>query len=372
MKQQHHTQLTNCDWLSFSVLMTLSQFELANEPILTTPDGYILKNYGGTNLYRRRAILYTIEGDKVLTLLYQPHSQIIDIHSLFVEVANRLLYTGFDHILDLLFDVHPYTWQSLSRLDIATDFNPTQSQTTIIDMLQAGTAYVAGKREGSMFHDYRQGGTVKRQARCISWGSKHSDVRFKLYNKTLELYDQDDKGRRWCNKPYIESQWRRHNLDINNVWRLEVSIMGAASYDWRGHRLDWSITEPQAMAWLYYDLVAKRFVVRKNEGHTNKRYDTILDFLEIPDVEHCRIAKREAADAHHHTDHAATMRNLMKELDKPETQCNRQITATLLSALETVIQSAHLQGYFLRATGKIFDDWAEEFCAALPSPTCRS
>lgn len=366
MSKIHHVQLTNCDWLSFTVLMTLTQQELANEPTLQQPAGYILKDYGGTNLYKRRAILYNQDGDKILTLLWLPHSSIIDVHSLFVEVANTLLYTGFDHILDLLFDIHPYTWGSLSRLDIATDFNPTRHQAAVIDGLQAGTMYVTGKREGSLFHDYRQGAKVERQARCMSWGSKHSDVKWKLYNKTKELYEVDDKGRKWCNKPYIEAQWVRHNLDRDNVWRLELSIMGAASYDWRGSRLNWSITDPTALATLYYDMVAKRFTIRKNEGHPNKRYDTIVDLLDIPDYEHERIAKRESLGERHHTDHAATMRNLMKELDKPETQCNRTIAYTLLSSLDAVIQAAHLQAYFLRATGKDFDSWHEEYICNLP------
>lgn len=361
-----HKQITNCDWFSFSVLMALSDIELATEPLLNQPKGYILKQYPGTNLYKRRAILYTEYGDKVLTLLYQPHSRIIDIHSLFVEVANRLLYTDFRYIFDLLMEIHIYSWQSLSRFDIATDFNPTKSQSAIIDMLQSGKAYITGKREGSMFHDYCQGGNVQRVARCMSWGSKHSDVKFKLYNKTKEIFEVDDKGRRWCNKPYIHSMWLANGLNPDNVWRLEVSIMGAASYQWHGEKLSWDIIDPLSTAMLFYDLVAKRFIIRKNEGHTNKRYDKILDFLDIPEMEHYRLRKVEPRDIQKHTDHAATIRNLIRELERPETQCNKNIVATLLGSLQTVIQSANLEGYFHRAIGKNFETWINDYCNELP------
>lgn len=363
----HNIQLTNCDWLSFSVLMALDDIELHNEPILNTPPGYIIQQLTGTNLYKRRAIVYNDHGDKILTLLYQPHSKIIDIHSLFVEVANRLLYTNFDWILDLLSQIHTFVWQSLSRFDIATDFNPTKHQQTIIDMLQAGTAYVSGKREGSMFHDYRNESSIKRRARCMSWGSKHSDVKFKLYNKSLEIHDTDKNGRTWCTKPYIQTMWLRHNLDIKNVWRLEVSIMGAASYQWHGEKLGWNITDTQAFTMLFYDLVSHRFTIRKNEGHTNKRYDHELIFLDIPDLDHYRLRKVDPRDMQHHTDHAATIRAIMRELERPETQCNRTITLSLLGTLESVVYAAHLEGYFHRAIGQSIETWTEEYKNQLPN-----
>lgn len=355
-------QLTNCDWLSFSTIMNLDEYELATEPRFYCPQGYILKHYSGTNLYKNRSILYTEQGDKVLTLLYNPHSRIINKYSLFVEVANSLLYGDFDYILDLLQYLHTNTWQSLSRFDIATDFNPTAHQSAVINELQAGTAYVQGKREGSMFHRYQQGSTVDRVAHCISWGSKYSDVKFKLYNKTMEITEVDDKGRTWCTKPYIQSKWLAHGLDPKNVWRLEVSIMGAASYVWHGQKLGWAVTDPCEFTELFYDLYTTRFRIRKNQGHQYKKYDRLIDFLEVPtDIDKERIKKAEPIAPQHHTDHAATIRNLMKELDRDEVKCNPRISQSLLTTLECVINTAHLEAYFLRAMGKGFDEWLTEY-----------
>lgn len=361
-----YIQLTNLDWLSFTCLMTMTQYEYATEPILQQPEGYVLQYFSGTNLFKRRAILFSEYGDKILTLLYQPHSNIIDASSLFVEVANKVLYCRYDYILDLLQQIHSIVWGSLSRIDIATDFNPTRHQQFVIDGLQSGELYISGKREGSLFHDYKQGQKIQRVARCMSWGSKYSDVKFKLYNKTKEIHEIDANGRTWINKPYIVNQWESYGLNPNNVWRLEASIMGASAYTWHDEKLNWNITTPVLFTDLFYDLVAHRFTIRKNEGHQNKRYDHIVNFLQIPDVAHYRLRKADPEEEQRHTDHASTLRNLIKELEKPETQCNETIVAHLLNTTRAVIGTARLDGYFLRAMGLNFEEWEKQYLEKLP------
>lgn len=360
-------QITNCDWLSFSCCMPLTDEERRNGLVLQQPDGYkLLEQKSGTNLFKRRALLFNDMGDKILTLLWEPYSNIIKSDNVFVEISNRLLYTGYKHIPELLNKLHFNYFSSLSRLDLCTDFNPTKSQSAVIDMLQNGKAYIQGKREGSMFHDFKQGQYINRTPRQLSWGSPATLVKFKLYNKSLEIHSLDAKGRTWCNKPYIESMWRLNGLNPDNVWRLEVSIMSSSTQQWRGEKLDWTTAQPENYTPLFYDLVATRFVVRKNEGHTHKRYDTILPFLDIPDTAHYRLRKADPKQEQKHTDHAATLRNLMKELDRPEVQCNKPIAASLLGSVQTLLDTAKLHGYFYRAIGKNFDEWCENYCKNLP------
>ena len=361
--------VTNIDWLSYSVNLIQTDAERLGGVLFTPPHGYILKYFdGGTNLYKHRAILFSQEGDKVLTLLWQPHSNIINPNSMFVEVANRLLYCDMLYKVPTLVDaLHMNVFTSLSRLDLATDFNPTAEQYNIIARLNDGTAYAQGKREGAQFHDYQQGKNIERVPRQLSWGSKASNIKWKLYNKTKEITEIDPKGRTWCNKPYIKNMWLQNGIDANrDVWRLEVSIMSASTHQWRGEKLAWAITDPGEFTLLFYDLLATRFVIRANEGHDNKRYDHILDFLPIPTTEHYRLRRTDPQTEQHHTDHAATLRNLMKELDRPETQCNHTIANTLLHTLGSVISSAKLEAYFHRATGKTWDDWREEYEKNLP------
>lgn len=359
---RYDPQITNCDWLAFSMRMILTDAERLGGVQLATPDGYILAmQSSGTNQFKNRAIVYTEHGDKVLTLLWQPHSKIIASNTLFVEVANRLLYSNFNP-LPLLDKIHATTFGTLSRFDVCTDFQPTDYQSAIIDMLTRGDAYVQGKREGSLFHDFKQGDKVERHARQLAWGNPQTNIRWKLYNKTKEITQIDDKGRTWCSKPYIRDMWYINGLDPKkDTWRLECSINSASTHQWRGEKLDINIYNPEVFTPLFYDLLATRFVIRKNEGHQYKKYDTRLPFLREPVNDHYRLRRLDPKGEQQHTDHATTLRNLMKELDRPETQCNETICATLLAATERVIRAANLQGYFLRSTGKSWETWRQNF-----------
>lgn len=362
LTDQYRPQVTSCDWLAFSVRLVLTDAERLGGINLATPDNHTLIEQGtGTNQFKRRAILFNGDGDKVLTLLWQPHSKIIAANTLFVEVANRWLYTLFNP-LPILDSIHNYTFGTLSRFDVCTDFQPTDNQAAIIDMLTTGKAYVQGKREGSLFHDYKQGATVERHAKQLAWGNPQTNIRWKLYNKTKEITQVDDKGRTWCSKPYIRDMWYLNGMNPNrDTWRLECSINSASTHQWRGEKLDLATYNPEVYTPLFYDLLATRFVIRKNEGHQYKKYDTILPFLKEPDREHYRLRRLDPKGEQQHTDHAATLRNLMKELDRPETQCNQTICATLLAATDRVIQAANLQGYFLRATGKTWEAWRQNY-----------
>lgn len=314
-------------------------------------------------------MVYTQQGDKMLTLLWNPHSNMIPSDTLFVELANRWLYTmpSYNPVRDTLQEIHPHTWGGLSRFDIATDFIPDLHQMAIIEGLQAGDIYVQGKREGSQFHTYKQGLKVHRVPKCMSWGSPYTAVKFKLYNKSKEIYETDPQGRKWCNKPYIAEYWAHNGLNTGgDVWRLEVSITNASSHQWRGEKLDWSETDAAEYTSLFYDLVKTRWCLRKNEGHPNKRYDTPVPFLLMPDTTPYRLRRLDPRTEQHHTDHAATLRNLIKELDKCETKCNRDIANSLLSAAMNIVEVAKLGNYFRNTFGKSFDQYAQEYYAELP------
>lgn len=358
----------NIDWLAFSVLLPLDDTERHEGIKLYTPEGYTLRHFTGTNIYQNRAILFNEFGDKTLTLLYNPHSKIIAPNSMYVEVANRELYTDLKPILNLVGDVHDFTFQSMSRIDLCGDFAPTDKQLAVIKALQAGDIYAQGKREGSMFHTYqRSNGTEGKQERtpkCMSWGSMNSDVKFKLYNKTKEITETDTQGRTFCNKPYIPAMWRENGLPTNtDIWRLEVSITGASSYAYRGEKIDWNITDPTNFTPLYWDMVANRFTLRHNQGHKYTKNDQLAAFLPIPPPPHYRIRKLEPHAEQYHTDHAVTLRSLMKELDRPEIQSCPTLATSLLNTLEDVITHAHLEGYFQRAVGSSFGSWRREFSA---------
>lgn len=356
----------NCDWFSFSVLLPLDEGELlAGHAYLRCPDGYQLLEYSGTNIYRRRVLVFDDGGNKLLTLLLEPFSKVLKPNSMFVEVANPCLYRGFSWVLDFLESIHLFTFQSLSRFDVCCDFNPNVQQLAVLDGLQDTSMYVAGKREGSMFYDYvlpTAGGMQKRVARCLSWGSKSSNIKWKLYNKSLEVYEYDGSGRRWCNKPYIEKCWLDAGLDCNCVWRLEVSIVSAAGYQWRDGKIGWEMHNPEYYIPFFWDIYKFRFVVRANQGHKCRKWDTIVPFLEIPpDISAVRLRPLDPTGrVQPSVDHVATLRTCMQQLERPETMASRVFTEIWLKTAEEIIYNAHLEGYFYRTYDKTFDTYRDE------------
>lgn len=358
--------LISCDWFSFSVLLPMSEAEiLCGHAYLHCPDSYQLMEFCGTNLYRRRVIVFDDGGNKLLTLLLEPFSKILKPNSMFVEVANAVLYRGFDWVIDFLAGIHIFSFQSLSRFDVCCDFNPNVQQISVLNGLQDASMYVAGKREGSMFYDYilpAAGGQQKRVARCLSWGSKQSNIKWKLYNKSLEIYEYDNSGRRWCNKPYIEAAWIAAGLDTNDVWRLEVSITSAAGYQWRDGKIGWEMHSPDLYIPFFWDIYQYRFVVRANQGHKCRKWDTIVPFLDIPQPDAAiRLRPLDPTGrALPSVDHVATLRACMTQLERPETLASMVYTDIWLRTAEEIIVNAHLDGYFLRTYDKTFDQYRAE------------
>ena len=358
-------EVVSCDWFSFSVLLPLSDEEKRDGAQLRCPPSYTLTEFAGTNIYKRRYILYNEFGEKSLTLLLEPYSvKVIKSNSMFVEIANRLLYRDFSFVLDLVQQVHEFSFQSLSRFDVACDFNPSVSQWQVIEWLQDGQAYVTGKREGSMFYDYVipvNGGLQKRVARCLAWGSKASNIRWKLYNKTLEITEIDSKGQQFCNKPYIRDMWIANGLDPSNVWRLEVSITGSSSYQWRGEKCDWKAHDPEYYTPFFWDIYALRFIIRANQGHKNRGHDEVLQFLNIPTTGHYRLRAVDPRGEVYHTDHAVTLRTCIKELERDEVKAFPDMADIWLSTAQEVITLANLEQFFYNNYNKSFTQYRIDY-----------
>ena len=351
----------NIDWLSFSVLLAMDDEEVATGARLLCPLGYSLIELGGTNIYKRRVMVYNEYGEKLLTLLLEPYSKILDPKSMFVEVANKWLYFDLSWVLPLLDRIHLYSFQSLSRLDVCCDFNPNIHQVHVIECLEDNSMYVSGKREGVMFYDFglnNNGMRVTRAARCLSWGSKNSNFHWKLYNKSLEVYEVDSNGRKWCNKSYIEAQWKEAGLDCDNVWRLEWSVMGAAKFEWRGMKLGFDfVLRKDWIEDLYRDMVGTRFVIRANQGHKCRKWDEVVELLDLGEKHHFRVRQRVAGVEQRHTDHAATMRAAIAQLERPETRCNVMMKGCWEQALRGTVEAGKLEAYFYRQYGMGLDDW---------------
>lgn len=277
-------KVISLDWLSFSYNLSLTKEEYLNDEIkMYVPGGYSAEFFDGTKVFNRRMIVRDLSGRKVLTLLYEPKSTLIPKRICLCEVANVCLYDGSWRAVCLLIQqMHAGEFNSLSRLDIACDFDEIGDD--VANMFDGCHIYVQRKKEGCMFYDYAEkDGYVIRKPRQISFGSKTSKIKWKLYNKSKEI--------KVSHKEYIEHMWHEEGMDLSkDIWRLEVSLTRVSSLqclnkenaDLLDFREFW---ERESYYWLFPAFYTNNFVVRRNLGRADNKYkpNPLFDFLEMYD-----------------------------------------------------------------------------------------
>lgn len=344
--------LCSCDWLGLSLRLSGEV-----KPI----EGYVWREYSATNVWNKRRILYTEDGDKVLTLLNEPRSAIIAKNAALLEIENEWLYHGggYWRILDTLRSSVFFEVIGISRLDLCVDFVPTKSQSATIDNLYNGKYYVVGKRNGSNF--WSRNKNPKLQADWLnreiphnqSWGHKTSAIKWKLYYKSKELLDA--MGGKFYDKPYIVDMWRINGLDTSNVWRLEVSLKHLNDYSIYGHpiTLDW--LEDNQLE-LFCQMYNQRFQIRKNQGHLDRSNDDEVEFLPIPEI--VKTFQRNDPKSHRqHNGRITLLRHLVQSLDDEQVLLDAVSRNAVFDHIASILNRDNLHNYFLAITGQWFDEW---------------
>lgn len=348
--------LLNTDWMGLSLRI--------DTPVKKAPRGYMWREYAnGTNVWQMRRILYTERGDKVCTLLSEPKSRIINPHAGLLEIENEWLYHGIGvrGIEDVLRECMIYKVTGMSRMDLAVDFVPTESQYETICALSDGSAYVQGKRCGSGFWSVSRDGWLPRQyagqriPHCISWGHKTSDVKWKCYYKSKEL--KDAVGGLGWDKPYIVDQWREAGFDVTNVWRLEVSIHNCNSVMYNGKPLTQDVWGNATVA-LMRDFYTSRFVVRKNQGHKDRSNDDIVEFLPIEGHGLVRCRTYDGEREHH--GRITLLRKLVQSLDDEQVLLDGESREGVFEHISAIIRRDGLQNYFRGMVGDYFEVWRDK------------
>lgn len=251
----------NCDWLQYSVLLDCT------EPKMSCPEGYRVDVCQGNNVFEKRALVMDNCGRKILTLLWKPYSiKVLNPLLMTVQVANEGLYTNnILNSLQLVKSITKCTYNGIGRFDICCDFSMNEKKFQMVKHLNSGHYYVERKSEGSAFwHEVKRNDHKHKVTHCLSWGSKHSEIKVKLYDKTRELgITSDSMGE----KPWIVREWDKIGVDRNNAWRLEFSLTsnGQLRYNERQITLD-DLANPYWLACVYIDLYYTRFVTRINQG----------------------------------------------------------------------------------------------------------
>lgn len=211
----------NLDWLEI----------FAEEPIDEPHDAIYFRNKGykvkervyGTPQYRQ---MFTLIADDVelFEIRRDPYSiksqgGIFQPNACHIRLCNRTCYeeSPIDHLRAFMV-AHDYTYKSISRIDIALDFNKFDNGEDPANFINR---YMRGKVAKVNQCRVSAHGTdewARRVFNSLKWGSPSSPVTTKLYNKTLELKQGEDK-------PYIRQAWEDAGLDpAKDVWRVEFSL----------------------------------------------------------------------------------------------------------------------------------------------------
>lgn len=211
----------NLDWLEI----------YAMEPAGQPRDAEYFKLHGfkvkvrayGTPQYQEMFTLYA-DGQELFEIRRNPYSikeqgGIFPRNACHIRLCNRTCYEidPVNHLRAFLL-THDYTYKSISRIDIALDFNDFDNGMKPDNFIQK---YMRGKIAKINQSNVSAHGTdewSRRVFNSLKWGSPSSPVSTKLYNKTLELRQGEDK-------PYIRQAWETAGLNTSqDVWRVEFSL----------------------------------------------------------------------------------------------------------------------------------------------------
>ena len=211
----------NLDWLEI----------YAMEPIGQPRDAEYFKLHGfkvkvrayGTPQYQEMFTLFA-DGQELFEIRRNPYSVkemggIFPKNACHIRLCNRTCYEidPVNHLRAFLL-THDYTYKSISRIDIALDFNVFDNGMKPENFIMK---YMRGKIAKINQSNVSAHGTdewSRRVFNSLKWGSPSSPVSTKLYNKTLELKQGQDK-------PYIRQAWETAGLDTSqDVWRVEFSL----------------------------------------------------------------------------------------------------------------------------------------------------
>lgn len=198
----------------------------------------------------------------------------------------------------------------------------------------------------------------------MSWGGKSSPVKWKLYNKSLEVWQWVDTAvgkKRVSSKPWITAQWRSVGMNVLDVWRLEVSITDAALFEYKGRGLSLARFEDADFAHgLFQSLYTHRFVQRRNEGHACRKNDTQVWLLSAKDLQRCK--RRMSAKAAEPTAGVSVCRALCKQMLDSGVQANLDALGYLGECLLRQVEVYRLQDWFVANFECEPADWVANVC----------
>lgn len=351
-----------CDWLEWSGYLVGDGVN--SLPDIECPDTYRLEILEGNNVYKYRGILYDYQGRKVLTFLWCPRNRLLHYNLITFQVANIWLYTTDDiqDVIKLASDCFIYQFATITRLDICVDFELTRKRRGYIKGLFAHKIYCRNKREGSIFWSKTDDELFPHD---FNFGSFKSAIKWKLYNKTLELRVGEEEP----DKPYIIDAWQNNNMNIYKIWRLEVSIkdfnklyvkdMPLGKTDkgvkYSGKPININDVGNLLYYQLYADMYYNRFDLRKR-GHTRACNDEPVRFFALDYSKYLVSINKDSTSSVDNSN----MYNLIKVIESDNCKRNEYLMDAACDALFYCCKFNNSEGLFERVKGKSLNDYINE------------
>lgn len=255
IRKQSVNRCINIDWLEVHVLESNELYPVDASYFVRHGYGVQRREYG-TRVYDEMFTILDKHEEPFIEVRRAPKSAkdeagILDPRSAHIRLVNRWCYSkdAVSLLRDFL-QTHGYEFRRIFRLDICYDFERFDGGDDPQNFVRRYIRHRYTKINQCnrrVIGDDRWEGCVDNS---VSWGAKKSMVSTKLYNKTLELKQENMK-------PYIVQAWMACNLITNpltmtkidcrgreytpTIWRVEFSIKSgnagwAVLEDCTGHK----------------------------------------------------------------------------------------------------------------------------------------
>lgn len=202
------------DWLSINCIKPLHPIMMNNVKMTSKTLPYSTKHFALVEEW--------FQGDDlVFTSSSKPTSPVIPQNTFQIKFNNKFLYQNnlYNILTDLIND-NNLTFKSMSRIDVAIDFNLFYRNLKPTSFIKSVFTKRYLKKQRSLFQTISNT-SIKGLPTYARFGRNTSDYCSYLYNKTFEM----DSVK---NKPWIRDNWKLHDMPTNmDIWRLEFSIKNA-------------------------------------------------------------------------------------------------------------------------------------------------
>lgn len=293
-------RILNIDWLE---IYCIEQIDEPRDAEFFRKQGFeVIERDYGTPIYKEMFTLCD-NGNPYIEIRRNPYSLksmggIMQDGSCHIRLCNESCYhdNPIDEMRTFIL-TYDFVYKSIARIDICLDFNTFDNgwtpQRFINSYMRSNISKVNQTNVSCHGSDNWDG----RSFNSLKWGAVTSPISTKLYNKTLEMKQGEDKSyiRQWwqCGGDFVGMAIKPEDvsgLDMTKeVWRLEFSIKAQAQARKRKsgneekftlHLFDYDTKEKLWQRFcelyeMYFDFRKKEYVYdeKKQERHLKRKYD---------------------------------------------------------------------------------------------------